>query len=63
MAKKGKKGKKGKKDKKEKGPDPVTTAQILVDRTKILCPRMGDIFNLEIKVEKILEVYEYLIAH
>ena len=56
MAKKGKKGKKGKKDKKVKGPEPVTTAQILHDRTKMLCPRMGDVFNLEIKVEQILEV-------
>ena len=57
MAKKGgKKGKKGKKEKPVTGPVPVTTAQILVDRTKMLCPRMGDIYDLNEQVENILEV-------
>jgi len=48
------KGKKGK-EKKEKGPEPVTTAQIIEDRTKMLCPRMGDIYTRSIEVEYILE--------
>lgn len=48
------KGKKGK-EKKEKGPEPVTTAQIIEDRTKMFCPRMGDIYTRSIEVEYILE--------
>lgn len=53
-----KKGKKGKKDKKkvEAGPQPVTTVQIIQDRTKMLCPRMGDIYSRALNVEGILEV-------
>jgi hypothetical protein len=59
MAAKGKKGKKGKKEKKEpSGPIPVTTAQILQDRTKMLCPRMGDIYDRNEQVENILEVFD-----
>jgi hypothetical protein len=53
MAKK--KGKKGKKEKAPSGPTPVTTAQILQDRTKMLCPRMGDIYDRNEQVEMILE--------
>lgn len=53
MAKKGKKGKKGAK---EKGPEPVTTSQMISDRTKMLCPRMGDVYLRTMQVEKILEV-------
>jgi hypothetical protein len=55
MPKKGKKGKKGKKAAPE-GPQPVTTVQIIQDRTKMLCPRMGDIYNRALNVEGILEV-------
>ena len=51
--KKGKKGKK--KDKGPVGPVPVTTAQIIQDRTKMLCPRMGDIYERNDQVEVILE--------
>ncbi len=53
MAKK--KGKKGKKEKAPPGPTPVTTAQIIQDRTKMLCPRMGDIYDRNEQVEMILE--------
>lgn len=55
MAKKkgGKKGKK--KDKGPPGPIPVTTAQIIQDRTKMLCPRMGDIYERNDQIEAILE--------
>ena len=60
MAKKGKKGKKGKKDKGPKGPDPVTTAQIIEDRTKMLCPRLGDIYTRSAQVDVILEVLDEL---
>lgn len=55
MPKKGKKGKKGKKEKKPPGPTPVTTVQIINDRTKMLCPRMGDVYNRTLNVEGILE--------
>lgn len=55
MPKKGKKGKKGKKEKKPAGPAPVTTVQIIQDRTKMLCPRMGDVYNRSLNVEGILE--------
>jgi hypothetical protein len=51
-----KKGKKGKKDKAPPGPQPVTTVQIIQDRTKMLCPRMGDIYSRALNVEGILEV-------
>ena len=53
-----KKGKKGKKDKKNvvAGPQPVTTVQIIQDRTKMLCPRMGDVYSRALNVEGILEV-------
>ena len=54
MAKK--KGKKGKKDKGPTGPVPTTTVQIIQDRTKMLCPRMGDIYERNEQVEMILEV-------
>ncbi len=54
MAKK--KGKKGKKDKGPTGPVPTTTVQIIQDRTKMLCPRMGDIYDRNEQVEMILEV-------
>lgn len=37
MAKKSKKGKKSKNE--EKGPEPVTTMNIIQERTKMLCPR------------------------
>lgn len=55
--KKGGKGKKGKKGKKvvEAGPTPVTTVQILEDRTKMLCPRLGDVYFKSMQVETILE--------
>lgn len=54
---KGKKGKKGKK--KDTGPPnpiPITTVQIIQDRTKMFCPRMGDIYDRNEQVELILEV-------
>ena len=54
MAKKGKKGKKGKKDEKPIIP-PVTTAKMLEDRTKMLCPRMGDVYTRAMQVDHILE--------
>ena len=54
MAKKGKKGKKGKVV--DLGPQPFTTTQIIQDRTKMLCPRMGDIYTNNMNVERILEV-------
>jgi hypothetical protein len=56
MAKK--KGKKGKKEKVSTGPTPVTTIQIIHDRTKMLCPRMGDYYERNEQVELILEVKE-----
>lgn len=56
MPKKGKKGKKGKKVV-ELGPQPVTTVQIIQDRTKMLCPRMGDVYSRSMNVEAILEVF------
>jgi len=55
MAKKkgGKKGKKGKGDKK-----PIieqyTTPQMLIDRTKMLCPRLGDVYDKKENVNNIL---------
>jgi hypothetical protein len=53
---KGKKGKKkGKKDV-PAGPTPVTTVQIIQDRAKMFCPRMGDIYDRNEQVELILEV-------
>jgi hypothetical protein len=55
MAKKGKKGKKGKKEV-ATGPQPFTTTQIVHDRTKMLCPRMGDVYGKSMNVEIILEV-------
>lgn len=51
---KGKKGKKGKKVV-DLGPQPATTKQIIHDRTKMLCPRLGDIYNKSMNVETILE--------
>lgn len=54
MAKK--KGKKGKKEKGPVGPIPVTTVQIIQDRTKMFCPRMGDYYERNEQVEMILEV-------
>lgn len=55
--KKGKK--KGKKDKGPTGPIPITTVQIIQDRTKMLCPRMGDIYDRNEQVEIILEVFSF----
>lgn len=55
---KGKKGKKGKKEKGPLGPMPVTTVQIIQDRTKMFCPRMGDHYERSEQVEMILEVLE-----
>lgn len=56
--KKGKKGKKkGKKDAGPVGPIPITTVQIIQDRTKMFCPRMGDIYDRNEQVELILEVF------
>eukprot|EP01041_Mallomonas_annulata_P003497 gene3497-6960_t len=52
MAKKGKKGKKGKKD---TGPVIATTQNILTERDKMLCPRMGDIYARTMNVEFILD--------
>mmetsp|Transcript_27625 Transcript_27625/g.46358 ORF Transcript_27625/g.46358 Transcript_27625/m.46358 type:complete len:426 (+) Transcript_27625:116-1393(+) len=52
--KKGKKGKKGKKET-NTGPQPVTTVQIIQDRTKMLCPRLGDVYSRALNVEGILE--------
>lgn len=54
MAKKSKKGKG--KPKAPTGPTPVTTMQIIQDRTKMLCPRMGDIYDRNEHVDLILEV-------
>jgi hypothetical protein len=53
------KGKKGKKAAPE-GPQPVTTVQIIQDRTKMLCPRMGDVYTQALNVEGILEVGWFL---
>mmetsp|Transcript_10784 Transcript_10784/g.16241 ORF Transcript_10784/g.16241 Transcript_10784/m.16241 type:complete len:316 (+) Transcript_10784:53-1000(+) len=53
MVKKTKKGKKGKNE--IKGPEPVTTLNILQDRTKMLCPRMGDVYSKNNNVEDILQ--------
>lgn len=54
MAKKGKK--KGKKGKKEvKGPEQVTTMEIINERSKMLCPRMGDMYTKSVNVETILQ--------
>jgi hypothetical protein len=53
MAKKVK-GKKGKK--REVGPEPLTTIHIIDERAKMLCPRLGDIYNRTAVVEGILEV-------
>ncbi len=61
MAKKGKKG--GKKGKKKAGPDgpqQVTTTQIIHDRTKMLCPRMGDVYSRSMNMEIILEVCNFI---
>lgn len=54
--KKGKKGKKGKKNA-AVGPQPFTTVQIIQDRSKMLCPRMGDYYSKTMDVETILEVF------
>lgn len=51
-----KKSKKGKKKVAVEGPQPFTTQQIIQDRTKMLCPRMGDIYSTSMNVERILEV-------
>ena len=53
MPKKGK----GKKDKKDKGGilTAVTTIEILKEREKVLCPRLGDSYTLHDNVTKILE--------
>jgi len=53
-----KKGKKGKKKGKAviQGPQPVTTAQILDNRTKMFCPRLGDAYTMAFNVEEILQV-------
>jgi hypothetical protein len=52
--KKGKKGKMGKKEASSR-PVPVTTVQIISDRTKMLCPRLGDIYTRTLNAEGILE--------
>ena len=46
---KGKKGKKG-----PVAPEQTTTQQIILDRSKMLCPRMGDVYFKTIEVESIL---------
>ena len=51
--KKGKKGKKGKGEKKAVIQQ-YTTPQMLVDRTKMLCPRLGDAYDKAANVESIL---------
>lgn len=55
MAKKkgGKKGKKGKGDKKPIM-EQFTTPQMLIDRTKMLCPRLGDVYDKKENVNNIL---------
>lgn len=56
MAKKGgKKGKKGKGGKEKPIIPQVTTMQMIEDRGKMLCPRMGDIYTRAMQVEHILE--------
>ena len=53
---KGKKGKKGKKGAGDKPIiPPVTTVKMLEDRTKMLCPRMGDVYTRTQQVDHILE--------
>eukprot|EP00602_Paraphysomonas_sp_CaronLab_P011789 CAMPEP_0185042626 /NCGR_PEP_ID=MMETSP1103-20130426/42460_1 /TAXON_ID=36769 /ORGANISM="Paraphysomonas bandaiensis, Strain Caron Lab Isolate" /LENGTH=458 /DNA_ID=CAMNT_0027582727 /DNA_START=8 /DNA_END=1384 /DNA_ORIENTATION=+ len=59
MPKKGKKGKGKKKGKKEAGPEIRTTRQMIIERSKMLCPRMGDNYTRTIKVEEILENVVY----
>ena len=54
MGKKGKKGKKGGKDKATR-PTPVTTLEMLHERTKMLCPRLGDVYTRTAGVGEILE--------
>jgi len=51
MPKKGKKGKKGK----ETGPEPTTTSIIINQREKMLCPRLGDYYTVQVNVETILQ--------
>lgn len=55
MAKKG-----GKKNKKKKakitGPIPVTTTALIKERGKVLCPRLGDVYDRNEHVENILNV-------
>lgn len=53
MPKKGK-GKKGKKA--EEGPEIVTTQEILNERARAFCPRLGDFYDKQANVESILEV-------
>ena len=54
MPPKKKGGKKGK-GKKAPGPPIITTTQILADRTKMFCPRMGDVYSRTMHVEDILD--------
>lgn len=51
-----KKAKKGKKKKSEAGPEIRTTQEILNERAKMFCPRLGDSYTRTIKVEHILQV-------
>jgi Leucine-rich repeat (LRR) protein len=52
---KGKKGKKGKKGADKPIIPPVTTVKMIEDRTKMLCPRMGDVYTRAMQVDHILE--------
>ena len=54
MGKKGKKGKKGGKDKVAR-PTPITTLEMLHERSKMLCPRLGDSYTRAAGVGEILE--------
>jgi hypothetical protein len=50
-----KKGSKKKGKKRAPGPPIITTTQILSERTKMLCPRMGDIYTRTMHVEDIMD--------
>jgi hypothetical protein len=49
------KAKKGKKKKGEVGPEIRTTMEIINERSKMFCPRLGDNYARTIKVEEILQ--------
>ena len=59
MSKKSKKGKKGKGG--DEGPEIITTQEILEERAKAFCPRLGDHYAQKANIEEILEVLRTVI--